>query len=89
MVDRTLLALAATLALSVKLGCPVVPPEPPPVPEASCEAVCAHWRDLGCHEAEPSPAGASCEQLCDAFERYWDLGCMASVESCEEIERCP
>lgn len=89
MIDRLLLCVAATLAVAVKLGCPVVPPEPPAVPEPSCEAVCQHWRDLGCEHAEPSPAGASCEQLCEHFGYTWDMRCMHGVASCEEIDRCP
>lgn len=84
----TLFAIA-TLPCVWHSACVELPPVPPAVPEASCEDVCAHWRDLGCHEAAPSPAGASCEQLCDAFQQYWNLSCMASVEQCEEIDECP
>lgn len=77
-------------------GCP--PPHvPDPKPEldgaapATCEAVCAHWADLSCEEAKPTPAGASCVDVCDNLQQgnlKEDLECQVAVTSCDQIDGC-
>lgn len=73
------------------------PPAPdpavdPPAGEADCGAACARASALGCEAAEPTPEGASCEQVCrevqDSGIVRWDLECRASAQSCEETDRC-
>lgn len=99
-------ALAAVL-LTHCAGCPPPPPVPPgpdggvetdaaldapPAAEATCADVCAHWAELGCVEAEPTPAGATCVETCENLLSSelvdWDLGCRARVQSCAAIDRC-
>ena len=86
-----LLARTALLSALCLTGCPIpappVPPTPAP-PSADCGDVCARWRLLGCSEAEDSPDGQPCEVLCDVMSDTWDTACMATVESCVEIEDC-
>ena len=91
MMHTRLLARTALLAAAMLLGCPapVIPPPPtPPAPTADCADVCDHWRALGCSPAEPSPDGQPCEVLCDVMGDTWDLGCVATVEACDDIDEC-
>jgi hypothetical protein len=53
--------------------------------------VCAHWSDLGCEEAEPTPNGESCVAVCENIQKGNlpdDLECQGAVKSCEEIDSC-
>jgi hypothetical protein len=84
---------ALVVALS---GCPK-PHVPDPRPEldgaapATCEVVCAHWTDMGCEEAEPTPAGGSCVDVCKNIQDGTlkeDLECQAAVTSCDQIDSC-
>lgn len=75
------------------VGCPKPPEPPPPPPSGSvtCEMVCAHWSDLGCEEAEPTPDGDSCVAVCENIQKGNlpdDLECQALVDSCEQIDDC-
>lgn len=79
----------ATVSLALAASCGVPPEPPPPAAQATCEAACARWRALGCLEGADTPEGESCEAVCALWERYWDLDCMATVDSCGEIAWCP
>jgi hypothetical protein len=78
------------------LGCPKPHvPDPPTGPDgaapATCEAVCAHWSDLGCEEAKPTPKGESCVDVCDNIQQSNlkdDLDCQLAVASCDQIDDC-
>jgi hypothetical protein len=78
------------------IGCPKPHvPEPPVGPDggaaATCETVCAHWTELDCEEAKPTPNGESCVAVCENIQQgnlKDDLECQASVESCEQIDDC-
>jgi hypothetical protein len=53
--------------------------------------VCAHWSDLGCEEAKPTPNGESCVAVCENIQQgnlKDDLECQAAVESCDQIDSC-
>lgn len=70
-------------------------PDPPVGPDggaaATCEAVCAHWSELGCEEAQPTPAGESCVAVCENIQQgnlKDDLECQAAVTSCDQIDDC-
>ena len=86
-----LLFLLATAACSS-------PPKPrPPIvvvdaSAPSCASVCDHWRSLGCDESEDTPKGATCEDVCENVQNSgiinWNLGCRASVDSCDIIDSC-
>lgn len=78
-------------------GCPKPLPNPEPEPTldgaapATCASVCAHWTDLGCEEAKPTPAGASCAEVCRNLQQGnlpEDLECQAAVTSCDQIDDC-
>lgn len=96
--ELRLLALALGLAVALVTGCPPPVPHPHPEPaadagaEVGCAEVCAHWRALGCAEADPTPAGARCEEVCLTASRsdflYWNLPCRANVQRCEDIDEC-
>lgn len=70
-------------------GCP--DPATPPTYTEPCQRACARGRDLGCDWSVTTPAGATCEQVCEATERsgYATIHpeCLAVVESCEDAER--
>lgn len=70
-------------------GCPD-PVTPPNVTEP-CQQACARGRDLGCDWSGTTPAGATCEQVCEATERtgYSTIfpECLAVAASCAEAER--
>lgn len=88
---RVMAAYSATVAALLLSACPAphIPNPPrPPATDATCADVCGHWRDLGCHEAAPSPDGAPCETLCTIMGDTWDMACMATVSSCADIEDC-
>lgn len=86
-------AVASAFASTMIVGCPDPHvPDPRPDPNGvTCEKVCAHWRNLGCEEAEPTPDGASCVDVCESIQASSlpdDLECQAAVESCGEIDNC-
>ena len=91
----TIIALAGALAAPLA-GCPDPKvPDPPVDPDGgtatTCDAVCAHWSDLGCEEAKPTPDGASCVEVCENLQEgnlKDDLECQAAVTSCEQIDDC-
>jgi hypothetical protein len=68
-------------------------PEPPPAPGAvPCPVACARLAELGCPEADPTPDGASCVDVCQNVEdsgvlRY-PTGCVAAATTCAEAQRC-
>ena len=100
--DRfTILGCLIFAGLSVGAHCTQPPgpaPVPPPVPtsdsghQPTCAGVCQHWAELGCQEANGTPDGASCVEVCEnvmdsgVFE--WDLECKADVVSCDDIDPC-
>lgn len=73
---------------------PLDPPRPPP-PDAGtlsdCELACARLAELGCPEAKPTPAGASCVDVCwnaeDSGVVTLDPACVARTTSCD-LEAC-
>jgi hypothetical protein len=86
-----LILLVGSAAIFV-IGCPD-PHVPEPIPDAgaTCESVCAHWAELGCEEAKPTPDGASCVSVCENIQKGNlpdDLECQAAVKSCDEIDDC-
>ncbi len=95
---RLLTATIAVVALLLGPGCPPPPPEPPPPPSpdggvpATCESMCAHWAELECDVAEPTPGGASCAEVCENVQDSgiieWDLECRSRVVTCPAIDRC-
>jgi len=67
------------------------PPDPAPAPEA-CDAACDKWRQLGCPEGQPTPNGASCEDVCRNAEEsgatVLNPACVLSAPTCEDARRC-
>lgn len=59
---------------------------------ADCKAACDHLRSLGCEEGNPTPKGATCEDVCNSVESSGtvtlDPGCVANIAKCEEIDAC-
>ncbi|HVZ89616.1 MAG TPA: hypothetical protein VHG72_21825 [Polyangia bacterium] len=59
---------------------------------ATCQGVCALGASLGCAFAAPTPAGASCVDVCLNFQAAnitpWSLACRAAATSCAAIDAC-
>jgi len=86
LMSRWAILVAAFLTLGATCTPPPVPPPPPG--EATCQAACSRWRQLGCTEGDDTPDGESCEAVCALWERYWPMACFASVASCEDLSSC-
>ena len=93
---------ACLIALLIVTGCnncggitPVPAPEPQPGPiviEPTCEDICSHYRELGCTEGDPTPAGEPCEAWCGNAlevpgfkERF---RCIIDASSCDAAGKC-
>lgn len=99
--DAFVFGVAVVIAAAF-IACPKPTPDPtPPTPDANdsgptgpvtCKEVCAHYRQLGCKEGDPTPKGATCEQVCDNFQTSgvakWNLPCRLGVKSCAETSAC-
>jgi hypothetical protein len=59
---------------------------------SECSAACKHLRELGCEEGKPTPAGASCEDVCNNVERSGTVtlhpACVIHIKHCNEIQSC-
>lgn len=58
---------------------------------ATCLQWCAHATSLGCDAAKPSPAGASCNDVCENAQAgllKWNLTCRANAASCDAADNC-
>jgi len=89
---KTIQLVLAVVGALLIMGCPPPPPDDPD-PTVSCEATCAHWEELGCAEAEPTPGGATCTEVCENVMHsgglmYWNLDCRSVVSDCAEIDDC-
>lgn len=87
-----LVAAGAAFLLTVVPGCerPIPPPIPPgPV---NCREACVHLRELRCPVANPTPAGVSCNGVCENVNGSgfveWDLPCIMQAPSCAAADRC-
>jgi hypothetical protein len=64
-------------------------PHPP-----TCSDACDHARELHCSIGDPTPAGATCEDVCASVEAMnlhearWPIACVLNADTCSEIERC-
>lgn len=64
----------------------------PETPEAefTCDTACENLRELRCEEADETPEGATCEDVCEnsfevGIELYeWDLSTLTQTKSCEQ-----
>lgn len=59
--------------------------------EPDCAAACDRMELLGCDEAEPTPGGASCVQVCRNVENSpvtLNPACVVGIQTCEQIESC-
>lgn len=64
----------------------------PSVGEGNCRDACENYSRLGCDEAKPTPAGASCDEVCanmlDLGGFRASLSCVSSADSCERARLC-
>lgn len=87
---RTLVLLVLVLIS----GCPKPVPVPPvpPIDGATCDTACDRLRELGCEAAQPTPAGESCEAVCENVQASgivkFDLDCRSTAPSCDAIDAC-
>jgi hypothetical protein len=104
--QRILLAVASFIAIVAILGA-CTKPTPTPVVNprdasdaapawnggpATCLDYCRRGAVLGCAWAQPTPAGASCVDVCDHYQKVspapWDLSCRTSKGSCGAMDGC-
>jgi hypothetical protein len=68
-----------------------LPPKPQPEPSdhpATCADACAWFRARNCPQAEATPRGATCEQVCSNAGELFDNDCVLVASSCEAADRC-
>jgi len=100
-IARLLGLVALTALLGAHCERPAPAPDPSPVPAPSdagpapgpvtCDDVCTRLAALGCPEAQPTEAGASCAEVCEnmiAGGVGYPLECVGRAGSCAEAERC-
>lgn len=87
-------------ALACACACPPRGPSPPPpIPQDAvagmtpCDSSCYRYRQLGCPEGRPTPAGHACEDVClNAADHGVDLGgavqCTSVAGTCQEVRGC-
>lgn len=92
---------AGVLVCLLLSGCHIyqLPSDPPPPPVDvqaldDCGASCAIWRARGCSEANPTPAGVSCESVCqnaadNGIDIAKQLSCAQSATTCAALRACP
>lgn len=85
----------ALLLLAARCSDPVAPPGPEPVDagtQADCRAACDKLLALHCPEAEPTPDGGSCFDVCWNAESsgYVTINpnCVANATTCDGVEQC-
>lgn len=86
---RALIYLVAYLASCSDPPPPVNPDEPTIPPSklrATCVDACLHLSELGCPDAQPTPDGASCSEVCESLPIR--PACLASVTICEQTAAC-
>jgi hypothetical protein len=79
--------LIVALLMALAPGCATVTPVPSPA--ADCDAVCLHGNNLGCSWATPTPAGATCVQVCQQAQTGplpWSMSCSVQAESCAAVD---
>lgn len=89
--------MRATVLALVLCACePSAPPLQPtprqPLDSSSCDAACAHLRELQCEEGFALQDGTSCEQFChDTQDSGHALNptCVLTIQTCSELDsRC-
>lgn len=68
--------------------------EEPDAGESDCQRTCRKYERLTCKEAEDTPKGGSCEDVCEnAAESGYVLakepGCAAESQTCDALRACP
>lgn len=90
---RSTLALAIVGALALALGahCGNNPGPNEGDPE-SCADACARLAELECPEAEPTPEGASCVEVCENVEGSGTVtlnpACVIGITACAQVDAC-
>jgi len=60
--------------------------------EGSCSGACEALEQLGCPEAEPSPAGVACVDVCTNMQEaglpFLDVGCVVEATSVDAVRLC-
>lgn len=81
------LILVTSLSL---LWCSSPRPAPSPEPDThvlTCADACKNLRELGCAEAAPTDAGATCEEVCTNAGDL-PVACITRATTCEATESC-
>jgi hypothetical protein len=66
-------------------------PAPPGSSPATCAGVCERKRAMGCPSGAPTPAGVSCEVVCQTAQSaglMLNLACRARATTCPALEAC-
>jgi hypothetical protein len=85
------------LALTLAVACNPLLPEPetrplPPRDDISCETACERLASLQCEEAQPTPDGTTCAEVCHGVNESgsvtYPTGCVAAAKTCAEAVAC-
>jgi hypothetical protein len=84
------------LALTLAVGCNPLLPAPAPAPQkrddVPCSEACARLASLECEEAQPTPDGTTCVEICDGLNASgsvtYPTGCVAAAKDCAEARAC-
>jgi hypothetical protein len=89
---RSTLILAIAVSLLVAAHCGNKPPPDGEGDPASCVDACAHLDELGCPEAEPTPEGATCVEVCRNVETSGTItlnpACVVEIDECAQVDEC-
>ena len=55
---------------------------------SECDQACSSLERLGCPEAQPTPAGASCSAVCTANAGRLDTSCVVRAQTIEQVRTC-
>lgn len=87
--------MRALLLVLFLCACGPTPPKPtprPPLDSSSCDAACAHLRELQCEEGFALQDGTSCEQFCHDTQdsgHALNPACVLTIRTCSELDsRC-
>lgn len=68
-----------------------MPMQPPANIVEACTMACKRFEQLGCNEANPSPGGMSCVDLCIHVEEEGVVmasACVINAANCDDVRRC-
>ncbi len=86
------LAAAAFVGCASCRSTPIAPDDVVDGGDDPCARACQRLATLGCAEAAPTDAGATCVEVCRNTEASGvvslDPACVANIATCDEVDAC-